>query len=62
MYKTYEIEATLKFPSCFNSGYRFEVFAKNKADAIKRARREIGNHGHSRHDGPISYRATEVEN
>jgi hypothetical protein len=61
MAKRYEIEARLKFPSCHNSGYNFEVIANNKAEAIKRARREIGNHGHTRQDGAITYTATEVE-
>jgi len=61
MNKTYEIDARLKFMNCYNSGYIFTIIAKNKADAIKRARREIGNHGHTRQDGPISYRATEIE-
>ena len=49
--KRYEIEARLKFASCFNSGYNFEVIGKNKADAIKRARREIGNQQNRCHTG-----------
>lgn len=59
--KTYIITASLKYPSCNHSGYTFTVIAKTKAEAVKRARREIGNHGHTRHDGPISYRADETE-
>lgn len=61
MYKEYNIEAFLKFASCYNSGYSFRVYAKNKAEAVKQARKEISNHGHCRQDGPISYKAIEVE-
>ena len=31
--------------------------AKNAADAIKRARVEVRNMGHTTQDGPLSYRA-----
>lgn len=61
MFKTYEVKARLKFPSCFHTGYDFTVHAKNKADAIKQARKEASREGHSRHDGPLSYTATEAE-
>lgn len=62
MFKTYEVAARLKFPSCFHNGYDFTVSAKNKTDAIKQARRMVHDEGHSgRVDGPISYSATEVQ-
>jgi hypothetical protein len=59
--KSYLIEARLKYPSIGHDGYDFTVIAATKADAIKRARREIIDHGHhGRVDGPISYRAIEL--
>lgn len=61
MFKNYQIEAKLKFPSSYHSGYNFTVSAKTKADAIKTARKEIAYHGHTRQDGPISYTATEID-
>ena len=62
MAKRYLIEARLKYPACNHKGYDFEVSANTKADAIKRARREIIDHGHhGRIDGPISYRAIEQD-
>ena len=59
MFKTYKIEARLKFPSCYNSGYDFVISAKTKADAIKSARKEAAYSGHTRHDGPLVYTALE---
>lgn len=58
--KQYEVEARLKFPSCYHSGYDFTIYAKNKADAIKKARNEAAREGHTKHDGPLNYKATEV--
>ncbi len=60
MTKTYLVEARLKFPSCYHSGYDFEIAAKTKADAIKVARKEVLYAGHTRHDGPLKYTATEI--
>jgi hypothetical protein len=59
MFKTYLVEARLKFPSCYHSGYDFRISAKTKADAIKSARKEAAYSGHTRHDGPLIYRAIE---
>lgn len=61
MFKTYQVEARLKFPSCFHNGYDFTISAKNKADAIKKARKEAFYSGHTRQDGPLTYTATETE-
>ena len=58
--KTYIVTAKLKFPSCYNSGYEFTIAAKNKAEAIKRARVEVSYAGHTRMDGALSYSATEA--
>lgn len=59
--KTYEVTATLKYPSCYNSGYVFEVHAATKADAVKRARVEASYAGHTKMDGALIYRAVEME-
>jgi hypothetical protein len=61
MFKTYQIEAALKFASAYNSGYKFTVCAKTKSDAIKTARKEVRYMGHTRQDGPLSFSAYEVE-
>ena len=60
MLKTYRVEARLKFPSCYHSGYDFEVQAATKAEAIKRARREAAWSGHTKQDGALVYRAEEA--
>lgn len=60
--KSYNVEAKLKFPSCYHTGYSFTIYAKNKADAIKKARREAFNEGHNnKHDGALIYSITETE-
>lgn len=58
--KTYRVEANLKYPSCYNKGYEFEVFALTKAAAIKSARKLVRYEGHTKVDGPISYKAIEL--
>jgi len=60
MFKTYLVEARLKFPYCYHTGYDFTITAKTKADAIKSARKEAAYSGHTRQDGPLIYKATEV--
>lgn len=57
MLKTYEVTAALKFPGCYHTGYQFTVYAANKAEAIKVARREAAREGHTRMDGPLVYTA-----
>jgi len=37
------------------------VFAKNKKDAIAAARPKVRSMGWDRHEGPLSYTATETE-
>jgi hypothetical protein len=59
--KKYEVTARLKFPSCYHTGYDFEIYAKNKAEAIKSARKQAFNEGHTKQDGPLSYSAQEVD-
>ena len=61
MFKTYRVEARLKFPSCYHTGYDFHISAKTKADAIKSARKEAAYAGHTRQDGPLIYKAHEEE-
>ena len=57
----YLVTASLKSASCYNRGYEFEVVAKNSAEAIKSARKQIVNHGHTRQDGSLTYRAVKQE-
>lgn len=57
--KTYLVQARLKYPSCYNSGYDFEIHAATKADAIRHARRAAYTEGHTRQDGPLTYTAHE---
>lgn len=59
--KKYNVEAKLKFPSIYHSGYEFEVYAKTKADAIKIARRMVWNEGHTKQDGALKFTASEIE-
>lgn len=59
MFKTFEVAARLKFASCYHSGYDFTIHARTKADAIKQARKQAAYEGHTKHDGPLSYSATE---
>lgn len=58
-YKTYQVAARLVQPGCFHTGYDFTVAAKNKAEAIKRARQLAWGEGHTRQDGSLRYTATE---
>lgn len=58
--KTYFVTARLKFPSCYNAGYDFEWYAATKAQAIKLSRKEALVMGHTKHDGPLVYTATEI--
>ena len=58
--KTYTVTANLKCPGYYHRGYEFEIAAKNKAEAIKVARRKVWDAGHTRQDGPLSYTAQEM--
>jgi hypothetical protein len=62
MFKTYRVEARLKFPSCYHTGYDLTVAAKTKADAIKKARKDVANEGHTKQDGALTYKAYEADN
>lgn len=58
---TYLVTATLKFPSCFHSGWEAEVYAKNRKDAIKQGRRMVQREGHfTRQDGPKKWDAKKI--
>lgn len=59
--KQYLVEAKLKYPSCYHSGYEFTIYAKTKAEAIKRARRVVWNEGHTKYDGSLKFIAIEVQ-
>lgn len=59
--KKYTVEAKLKFPSCYHSGYEFEIYAKTKADAIKSARKRVWAEGHTKQDGALKFSAVETE-
>ena len=56
---SYRVEARLKHPSCYHTGYDFDVVAETKAEAIKRARTLAHYEGHTRQDGPLQYKAFE---
>ena len=59
--RTYTVTATLKFAyytsAGLTSGYEVEVVAKNKAEAISKARPLVRRMGWDRHEGPLTYRA-----
>jgi hypothetical protein len=59
--KTYLVEGRLKHPSCYHTGYDFTVHARTKAEAIRWARVRAADQGHTRHDGPLVFKATEQE-
>ncbi len=59
--KKFEVTARLKFPSCYHTGYDFEIYAKTKALAIKQARKSAAYEGHTRQDGPLIYSAIEID-
>lgn len=61
MFKSYRVEARLKFPSCYHTGYDFQIVARTKADAIKIARKEAVYQGHTRQDGPLTFKAYEED-
>jgi hypothetical protein len=58
---SYLVEARLKYPACYHTGYDLEVYAKTKADAIRSARKMVLYRGHTRQDGPLTYRAIVLE-
>jgi hypothetical protein len=59
--KWYLVKADLKFPPCDDKGAEFILWAKNKVDAIKQARREVRIEClYGRPDGPLIYSATET--
>ena len=41
----------------FNNESEETFYAKNAADAIKQARKLMRDNGHTKHDGPVEYRA-----
>lgn len=57
--KSYLVEARLKFPSCYHTGYDLTIYATTKAEAIKKARKEVFLEGHTRKDGALSFKAFE---
>lgn len=59
--KAYLVHANLKFPSVYCMGRDFEITAKNKKEAISKARREAARQCEfTRQDGPVLYTADEV--
>lgn len=41
----------------YNNASEEEIYAKNSADAIKKARKMMSDGGHTRQDGPVKYSA-----
>lgn len=58
--KTYEVTVTAKFPACGERPGTLTIAARNKAEALKQARREMSDAGHTRQDGPLTYKAVEA--
>ena len=58
--KNYAVTVTAKYPAVGERPGEIEVTAKDKKDAIKQARREMSDRGHTRQDGPLSFKAMEV--
>lgn len=55
---SYTVTATLKYPSCYHSGWETEIRANTKAEAIKWARAEANRKCiFDRHDGPVAWKA-----
>lgn len=61
MLKNYLVTVTAKFPASGERPGEFEISARNKAEAIKEARRRMSNAGHTRQDGPLNFKAEEVD-
>jgi hypothetical protein len=58
MPKTYHVEVAAKFPPCGERPSIIEVWAATAKEAVSKARKEMWRNGHTRHDGPLTYRAT----
>jgi len=54
---TYTVTASLKVPGAYHTGYQFTIHAKTAAAAIKAARGKVWDHGHTRQDGALTWRA-----
>lgn len=59
--RKYQVEAKLKYPEVANNGYVFEVHAKDRMEAIQKARKLISNEGHTRKHGRLSLFAVEIK-
>lgn len=58
MNKTYTVTVMPKYPAWDDRGAEFEIYAKNRAEAIKQARKQVFNEClYGRPDGPLIYRA-----
>lgn len=53
----YEVTITAKFPSYGEQPGIEIIFARDSKEAIKKARNMMRLNGHTRQDGPISYKA-----
>jgi hypothetical protein len=54
----YLVTVTAKHPAAGEHPGTFEFDARNSADAVKQARREMWNRGHTRQDGPLIFKVT----
>lgn len=55
--KTYNVAIEPRYPSSGLRNSTSQYTAASRGDAIKQARRDVRNAGHSRLDGPLAYRA-----
>ena len=54
--KIYKVQVTAKFPAYGETPGVVEVLARDSKDAIKQARKEVRENGHTSQDGPLSYK------
>ena len=58
--KSYEVTVTAKYPATGERPGVLEITAQNKAHAIKQARRQMEDAGHTRQDGPLLFEVKEM--
>lgn len=61
MAHTYEVTVSSKVRIAGEREGTLEVVAKDAKEAVKRARQEMSNRGHTRQDGALIYKARKVE-
>ena len=57
----YEVTVTSRYPAYNEQPGILQISARNAAEAIKRARREMSRAGHTSQDGPLAYRCRRMD-